>query len=44
MGSEAQLPKLQLMITEVASAGRVIGFIGTLGKNRKMMPVKVDAG
>ena len=39
MGSAAQLPKLQLMSTEVASVGRVIGFIGTLGKNRMMIRV-----
>lgn len=38
-GSAAQLPKLQLMSTEVASAGKVIGFIGTLGKNRTMIRV-----
>jgi hypothetical protein len=44
MGSAAQLPKLQLMSTVVASAGRVIGFIGTLGKSRKMLLVKVDVG
>jgi hypothetical protein len=43
-GSAAQLPKLQLMSAEVASAGRVIGFIGALGKSRKMLLVKVAVG